>query len=145
LNVDPRASQGFSLIELMVVLVVFGLLLSIGIPAYHEMSQDQQLHATAETVGREVQLARMRAMSTGNTQTINFDTLSTRHSVFIVDAQKSTKWTLPRGIKFASGGAPSFTLTNDGRASSSQYLVLKNLQARFDTVSVESSGLVLAR
>jgi prepilin-type N-terminal cleavage/methylation domain-containing protein len=140
-----RTDHGFSLIELMVVLVVFGLVLSFGIPAYHGYSQDQQLHASAETVGRQVQLARMRAMSTGVTQTMNFDTLSTPNSLYILDATKSLKWSLPKGIKFATGGANSFTLTNDGRASSSQYIVLKNLAARRDTVSVESSGLVLAR
>jgi len=33
LNVDPRTYSGFSLVELMIVLVVFGIVLGFGLPS----------------------------------------------------------------------------------------------------------------
>ncbi len=142
---EVRSTSGFSLIELAIVLVVISLMLAITIPAYRSFSGDQQLHGAAQAVGGQVQLARVRAMSTGLTQTVNFNTSTTPPSVYVLDSSHERKWTLPKGIQFASGGASSFTLTSDGRASSSQYIVVQNAKGVRDTVSVETSGLVLAR
>ena len=140
-----KKSTGFTLIELMIVLGVISLMLAISITAYHSFSGDQQLHGAAQAVGAQVQLARMRAMSTGITQTVNFNTTTTPPSVYVLDSSHARSWTLPKGITFATGGASSFTLTSDGRASASQYIVIQNAKGLRDPVSVETSGLVLAR
>lgn len=135
--------RGFQLIELMMVVLVIGLMLLVGIPAYRSMSQDQQLHGAAISVAGQVQRARVSAISTGRTQTINFDTSTNPPSVYTLDAVQSQSWTLPRGINFIT--SPSFTIGSDGRASASQYIVLQNERGYRDTISVETSGLVLAR
>ena len=140
-----RGSAGFSLIELAIVLVVLGITLSIGIPSYHAFSQDQQLHGAAEAILGQVQLARIRAMATGTTQSVTFNTAATPPTITTLDATHTRTWTLPKGISFATGGATNFTMTNDGRSSSSQFIVLQNGKGLRDTVSVETSGLVLAR
>lgn len=134
---------GFSLVELAIVLTVIGLMLLVGIPAYRSMSQDQQLHGAAIAIGGQVQAARLTAMTTGRTQTLNFDTSTNPPSVYTVDLANSRVWTLPHGIRFVAG--PSFTMGTDGRASASQYIVLQNERGFRDTVSVETSGLVIAR
>jgi prepilin-type N-terminal cleavage/methylation domain-containing protein len=143
--VSRHPDQGFSLIELAIVVTIIGLMLLVSIPAYHALSQDQQLHGAAQSVVGQVQLARVSAMSTGRTQNVNFNTGVTPPTITIFDTVDHRSWTLPRGISFASGGANSFTVTRDGRASSSQYIVLQNNKGNRDTVSVQTSGYVIAR
>lgn len=139
------SGAGFSLVELMVVVTLIGILLGFAIPAYMMISSDQQLRGACQDVAGQIQLARSRAMTTGVAQTLNFDTGSNPPRVFILDATNSHAWKLPNGITFVTGNANSFQMTNDGRASSSQYVVIQNTKGRQDTVSVQLSGLVLVR
>jgi len=143
----PRSdvNAGFSLIELAIVLTVVGLLLGFGVPAYKSMSQDQQLRATSESLAGQITFTRLRAMSTGNTQTINFDNSTTPQRLVVLSGSAYRTWNLPRGITFVNGNAASFNMTSDGRASTSQYVVLANNKGRRDTISVQVSGLVLVR
>ena len=143
--VDRHPERGFSLIELMIVITIIGLMLLITIPTYHALSQDQQLRGAAGSIVGQVQLARVSAMATGRTQTLNFDTSTSPPSMTVFDAVNHHSWTLPKGISFVSGTANSFTMTRDGRASTSQFIVLQNRNGRRDTVSVQTSGLALAR
>ena len=71
------ADPGFSLLELMIVLVVFGIVLSFGIPSFAHYSQTQQLRGTSENLVQTVQLQRSRAMATGQSVVIK-DRKSTR-------------------------------------------------------------------
>ncbi len=143
---SPAARQdGFSLIELAMVVLVMGLLLAIGIPAYHAISRDQQVGGAAQTVAFQLQLGRMRAQATGVTQTVTFDKSSSPPIVGIEGGTSSSRWTLPKGVTFATGSADTFQYFADGRASSSQYVILQTSAGLVDTVSVQSSGLVLVR
>jgi prepilin-type N-terminal cleavage/methylation domain-containing protein len=144
-SAECRSEAGFSLVELAIVMVVISIVLTMGIAAYPSLSQSQQLKGAAEAVGRQVQLSRARAMATGATQTLTFDKGTTPHSVLAQDAGGSRRWKLPRGISFATGSPATVTLTRDGRASSSQYIVVQNLRGSLDTVSVQISGLVIVR
>jgi prepilin-type N-terminal cleavage/methylation domain-containing protein len=145
MNRRSDSSPGFSLIELAIVLTVIGLLLSFGIPAYKSLSGDQQLRGASESIAGQITLTRVRAMATGSTQTINFDTSTNPPRIVVLSGTSSRTWTLPRGITFVSGNANSFNMTSDGRASTSQYVVVANRKGRQDTVSVQVSGLVLVR
>ncbi len=140
-----RGDEGFTLIELAITMVVIGLMLAFGLASYHSFSQDQQLHGSVEAVVSNVQLARTRAISTGAAQSVSFDSTVTPAVVRSADATHAFSWPLPKGVQFVNGAADTFTLTSDGRASHSRYIVLQNVKGRRDTVSVETSGLVLAR
>lgn len=141
-----RASSqsGFSLIELAIVVLVLGLTIAIGVGGFHRYSADQQLRDSARSVAGQVTLARSLAMSTATTRTVNFDASSSPQSVRILGTS-SRSWTLPREIHYATGSATTVNMTSDGRASASSYIVLQNNQGLRDTVSIESSGLVIAR
>ena len=67
-------SRGFSLIELMIVLTIFGMLIGFGIPSYNRYSQTQQLRGASENLVQTLQLQRARAMANGQSVTINFNT-----------------------------------------------------------------------
>jgi len=138
-----RSESGFSLIELAIVVTVIGLMLAMGIPAYKTLSQTQNLVGAAQNVAGQITLARARAIATGLTQTINFDSSTNPPRIVVLGGTGSRTWKVPKGITFAS--ASSFTVTSDGRASTSQYIVLQNRQAIRDTVSVLTSGMVLVR
>ena len=135
--------SGFSLIELAIVCTVIGLMLAMGIPAYHSLSQDQSLRGAAQAIVGQITLARASAMATGTTRTVNFDSSTNPPRIVVLAGTTARTWSLPKGITFSN--ATSFAMTSDGRATTSQYIVLQNLKANRDTVSVLTSGLVLLR
>jgi type IV fimbrial biogenesis protein FimT len=55
-------SRGFSLVEVIVVLAVFALLMSFGMPMYSQFMANSQIRASAETTAQAIQLARAEAM-----------------------------------------------------------------------------------
>ena len=57
-----HASQGFSLIELMIAVVIMGILLALGLPQFTNYIRDARLRAVAETFLSGVQLARTEAV-----------------------------------------------------------------------------------
>ncbi len=137
-------SRGFSLIELLIVVLVLGLMIAMGVPAYSSISRSYQVKGAAENIASEVKLMRSKAMATGRSMTIHFAMDSTNAGDYHVhDSGRITKWDLPRGISFASGSAGGFTITRDGRVSTSSYVILQNDRGKRDTVSVQLSGLVL--
>ena len=139
-------SRGFSIIELLMVVLVMGIVIAMSIPAYQKINQDWQVKGATQAISGRIQLARARAMATGVTQTVNCDTTVAPNSLWILNGtQNSTTWPLPRGLQFDVGSGGTFNITSDGRASTSRTIVLRNLNGRRDTVSVEVSGLVLVR
>lgn len=57
-----RRTGGFTLIELMVVIVVLAVLTTLGIPTFMEMIQNTQLRTAAESIYDGLQLARSEAV-----------------------------------------------------------------------------------
>jgi prepilin-type N-terminal cleavage/methylation domain-containing protein len=139
---DPRTNQGFSLIELMIVLVVFGIVLSFGIPSFWRYSLTQQLRGTSENLAQTIQLQRARAMATGQTVTINFNTAAP-NGWTVMGQGRSNHKALPRGITYASANPATLTLTRDGQVNTSAVVVLQGRTGLRDTVSIQVSGLTL--
>ena len=140
----PRNNQGFSLIELMIVLVVFGIILSFGLPSFWRYSQTQQLRGTSENLVQTIQLQRSRAMATGQSVNINFNTAAP--SAWTVMSQgRSNRKLLPRGVTYASANPATLTLTRDGQVNTSGLVVFQDLAGSRDTVSIQVSGLTLIR
>ncbi|MBS1196237.1 MAG: Tfp pilus assembly protein FimT [Proteobacteria bacterium] len=59
---NSKRARGFSLIELCIVVVILGITLSIGLPAFQTWLQNTQLRTSAETVMNGIQLARTEAV-----------------------------------------------------------------------------------
>ena len=138
------ADPGFSLVELCIVLVVFGIVLSFGIPSFGRYSQTQQLRGTSENLVQTIQLQRSRAMATGQSVAINFNTAAPC-AWTVMSAGRSNQLVLPKGVTYASANPGSLTLTRDGRVNTSGLVVFQNRTGLTDTVSIQVSGLALIR
>lgn len=136
--------RGFTLIETMVTVVVFGLLIGFSIPSYQTYALTQKLRGTSENLVQTINLQRSRAMATGQSVTINFNT-GTPAGWTVMSAGRRNQMALPYGITYASANPTSLTLTRDGQVSNSGLVVFQNRTGTQDTVSIQLSGLTLIR
>ena len=136
--------RGFSLIEMMVAMVVFGLLIGFSIPSYQSYALTQKLRGTSENLVQTINLQRSRAMATGQDVVINFNT-GTPAGWTVMSANRQNQMALPNGISYASANPASLTLQSTGQVNSSGLVVFQNRSGRQDTVSVQLSGLTLIR
>lgn len=140
---NRHGDRGFSLIELAITVLVMGLVLSFGIPAFRSLSNSYQLHGAAENMASQLRLAREKAISTGVEQPMHFVTSTTYHIHYPTGI--ATVWTLPKGITISSGVGSWFRMERDGRSDNSGIVVLRDARGNLDTVSVQLSGLVITR
>jgi prepilin-type N-terminal cleavage/methylation domain-containing protein len=141
-----RSQRGFSLIELMMVVLVFGLLLGFSIPNFHRLSNSFQRRAAAQDIAGQLRLAREKAIATGVSQPFRFASSGTGYAT-TPSSGRGASWSLPRGVAYVwCGGTDSlYVLQTDGRCDRSGLIVLQDPQGGRDTVSVQLSGLVLTR
>jgi prepilin-type N-terminal cleavage/methylation domain-containing protein len=140
-NLDPK---GFSMIELMVVLVIFGMLMTFGIPSFQRYMLSAQLRGTSENLVQTIQLQRSRAMATGKSVRINFNT-SAPNAWTVIGTTGSIQRPLPRGVTYVSAVPDSLILARDGHVSTSGLVVFQNRTGARDTVSIQVSGMALIR
>ena len=63
-------SQGITLLELIIVLMIAGITLSYAVPTYQHMIQDQQMRTSMDAFNTSLSLARNRAISKNQTVTV---------------------------------------------------------------------------
>ncbi|MDM8007987.1 MAG: prepilin-type N-terminal cleavage/methylation domain-containing protein [Phycisphaerae bacterium] len=138
--------RGFSLIELMIVLVVLGLIIGYSIPSFQRFSSTLQLRGASENIAGQLRLAREKAIATGVVQPVSF-----RYGYLGESDYRTTpasgvggSWRLPRGVTYAwgSGAESTYVFQKDGRCDRSGLIVLQNKYGHRDTVSVLLSGFV---
>ena len=68
----PRASPGFSLIEMLVVLAIIGIVATLSIPTLTGAMRSYQLSATGQTIINQLTLARQKAISSSHAVQVRF-------------------------------------------------------------------------
>jgi prepilin-type N-terminal cleavage/methylation domain-containing protein len=137
---------GFTLAELMVVVIVMGLLLLFTVPAIKSFTKSQDLKSASASVRDQLVMAREKAIATGQTQTIRFMKNFSGCDYHIWNGTVANpKWNLPKGVTYAwdAGTVGTYDMTSDGQCQENGLLILVNDKGDRDTISVRLSGLVL--
>jgi len=66
-------ASGFSLIELMMVVALAATVLAIAVPVFRDLAESQRLSAATSAVERELQAARLKAVSSNQTMRVWFN------------------------------------------------------------------------
>lgn len=81
-----KAQLGFSMIELMVIVAIFGVMTAVAVPNFLRWQENEQLKASARTVSDAFQFARTEAIRTGNNFMVVVDgSLSSPNDIAVVD------------------------------------------------------------
>lgn len=141
---QSNSTRGFSLMELLTVLIVFGVVVGLGVPSFQRYSQTQSLKGTAQNLVNTLQLQRSRAMATGQDVELNFHVLNPIGWTCLSEG-RATRTSMPRGIACISAVPANYTIHKDGRLSSSGTVIFANRNGSRDTVSIQLSGFALVR
>lgn len=116
-----RSPQGFSLVELLMVLAVSITLMAVGTPVLRGALAQQRLRAGAADLGNALSEARREAFRTSTTARVEVDPADGRISVFAMSVQTNAevelkRYYLPTTIQFNNVAAvTSFTFDTLGR------------------------------
>lgn len=103
----PHDTRGFSLLELMVVVGVFGVLVAISIPAISGSLRTARLEGAANTLAADLRYA--RSLATAERRTIQVTFSANAYSLQRVSPSAVVRTrTLPRGVGFASSSTATF-------------------------------------
>ncbi len=148
----PRTS-GYTLIEVMCVILILGLLFGFSIPSFRSYRQSQLLEAASQDVIGQLRLGRQKAIGMQHEQRLTFSVGTNSYTVQdLATSQSYGPLVFPKGIVLEAasivvGGVTGATIValTDGRFSGSGEFVLRDPNGVRDTVSVQASGLALSR
>ena len=86
-----RTEYGFTLMEMMIVLIIGGVLTAIAIPAFMKWAPKYRVNGAARQVFSEMMAARAKAISEGNDYIVSFDTSNNRFTIHDDDDNDGTQ------------------------------------------------------
>jgi Tfp pilus assembly protein FimT len=114
-----RNTQGITLVETMVVVIIIGILATMSLPHLHRPLQNFQLDSVAMDMAGQIRLVRMRSIN-GEANLVRFVVVPGRNSYEIwqtgLKIERITP--LPVGISFVSSLTQTLTFSDTGAASS---------------------------
>ena len=140
-----RSRAGFSLVELMVGLVIFGLVAGFSVPALNKSLSRWNLKTAHNTCISELKLLRQKAIGEGRSYRIWFSPGSRFYWFQDPETLLWTPYLLPERTAIVSANFNGFfdtQMTPDGRVTRSGMVVLTNNLSQLDTVQVDLNGWV---
>ncbi len=109
----PRDERGFSLIELMVVLLLLALAVAVGMPAMQDWLDGYGFGTGPLSLPADLQLQRMRAVSRNRRFSIQFDVVNSTYTLWDGDPVNGLTTqispepvVMPMGVTFTAPGDP---------------------------------------
>lgn len=149
----PSFSKGFTLIELMVVILILGILTTVAIPSFREFIINQRIKSASFDLMSTIKLARSEAIKR-NAQVIITPTNNDWAKGWTVSTNTPTAVTLVQRSSLAGlsitcspgSSCGSVTYNGDGRSNSggNQFIQLGSVAiqtSKVTCISVELSGL----
>jgi prepilin-type N-terminal cleavage/methylation domain-containing protein len=144
-----RSSSGFTLVEIAVTILIMGLLLALSVPTIQSLSGSYTLKGNSEAIAGQLRLAREKAIATGVDQPMHFNAgyMNSDYHIHYASGWIPAKWSLSKGITYywGAGTMSAYTLQKDGRSDVSGMVILQDPRGNRDTISVQTSGLVLTK
>jgi prepilin-type N-terminal cleavage/methylation domain-containing protein len=156
-----RDNKGFSLLELLVVLIIMSVLSAVAAPGVSRMMENYRVKATSRQLISDLQLAKMKAVSENANYQVYFDLVNAKYRVEKSDGTNNGPWrslgdtTNPyytKGVSLAknfTGNLVVFTpigealdSTNTPFAPDDARVTVSSMSATPRVVSVASSGRI---
>jgi prepilin-type N-terminal cleavage/methylation domain-containing protein len=165
---DMSQRRGFSLLEVMIVLVVAGIVMGFGLPTFSGYREELHLVQARAHLAEDVRLARQLAVTQrcpvyirfgelpGGSDIRAYEVLVDRDGTGRFDAgERRWQRSLPRDVRLASVGATPVAMlafgasgrlarTSEGVTPGGTF-VFRNVRNRRDTLVVDASGTVEQR
>ena len=154
-----KTEPGFTLIEIMIVIAVFGIMAGIAIPTFRSLLPGMRLNGSARDIFVTMNLTRMQAVAKNSTGNIKFNSATT-YTAWVDDPLSGTKYALDDvdtlikngstetgvtiGYVFADGGN-TFAYNSRGLPSGTSVastITLTNSEGAVQTVDVNALGIV---
>ena len=146
---NTRDTRGFTLVEMVVVILIMGIIATFSIPAFVKLNRSLQLKGAVQNLAGQLQLARSKAMATGVPQIMHLyqGTYGVDYHIHNTGEGPTGMWKFPKDVIYvwSTGTLPlqNVTMKPDGRADQSGMVILQTLGGLRDTINVQLSGLVL--
>lgn len=76
-----KRQLGFSMVELMVVVLIFGIILSIAVPSVTTITKSYRITGDTQGIAAQLNLARMRAAALGTRTRVNFNLAANTYQI----------------------------------------------------------------
>lgn len=149
------SNAGFTMVELAIVILIFGAVAAFGVPTLAGFNERNQLKAATLQVSAQLRLTRENAIATGSAQTMHFSAGFAGGDYHIHNGSVTEpKWSLPKKVTYywGSGTEWQYQMRKDGRCYDpvtntplSGLVILQDSRGFRDTISVQASGLVLVK